>query len=128
MNSHPIIINEGSVEQKREKILTHFHKTFDIDQQLYNTLDYNEIYYLHPEPLRHPLNFYFGHTASFFISISLSLPRFLKGASTQDLNQCLQSVWTKCPGMTSMKRTTTDQALMRFGPTVERYVTALQTL
>ncbi|MCP3891895.1 MAG: 5-histidylcysteine sulfoxide synthase [Desulfobulbaceae bacterium] len=67
-NCRTIILNKGSVEQKREEILSYFHKTFDIDKKLYNALAHNETYYLRPEPLRHPLIFYFGHTASFYIN------------------------------------------------------------
>ena len=39
-----------------------------IDEQLYETLASEEAFYLRAEPLRHPLIFYFGHTATFYIN------------------------------------------------------------
>lgn len=66
--SRTIILNEGNEEQKRQEILHYFHKTFDLDEQLYDHLARSEAFYLRAEPLRHPLIFYFGHTASFYIN------------------------------------------------------------
>ncbi|MFH0729446.1 MAG: 5-histidylcysteine sulfoxide synthase [Pseudomonadota bacterium] len=63
-----IILNEGGPEEKREEILSYFHKTFSIDEQLYDTLSKEEAFYLRAEPLRHPLIFYLGHTAVFYIN------------------------------------------------------------
>ncbi len=67
-NNRTIILNHGSPEQKREEIRDYFHKTFSIDEQLYETLASNDAFYLRAEPLRHPLIFYLGHTASFYIN------------------------------------------------------------
>jgi len=63
-----IILNEGTPEQKRQEILEYFHATFEIDERLYETLKFDETYYLRADRLRHPLIFYFGHTATFFIN------------------------------------------------------------
>ncbi len=63
-----IILNQGEQEEKRQEILTYFHKTFDIDEKLYETLNSPEAFYLRADPLRHPLIFYIGHTAAFFIN------------------------------------------------------------
>ncbi len=63
-----IILNQGSPEVKREEIRDYFHKTFSIDEQLYETLAVDAAFYLRAEPLRHPLIFYLGHTASFYIN------------------------------------------------------------
>ena len=67
-NTRTTILNQGSPEQKREEIRQYFHATYDIDQQLYETLAQEKAFYLRPEPLRHPLIFYLGHTASFYIN------------------------------------------------------------
>ncbi|HEY5672904.1 MAG TPA: 5-histidylcysteine sulfoxide synthase [Malonomonas sp.] len=67
-NSRTIILNQGTAEQKREEIRAYFHKTFSIDEQLYETLADESAYYLRAEPLRHPLIFYFGHTATFYLN------------------------------------------------------------
>ena len=63
-----IILNEGEPEAKREEIRRYFHQTFDIDEKLYETLKEDATFYLRPDRLRHPLIFYFGHTATFFIN------------------------------------------------------------
>jgi len=63
-----IILDQGSPEQKRAEILEYFHKTFDIDEKLYDSLKYDETFYLRADRLRHPLIFYFGHTATFYIN------------------------------------------------------------
>ena len=70
------ILDQGDPEQKRTEILTYFHATFDIDEKLYETLEYDDTFYLRPDRLRHPLIFYFGHTATFFIN-KLSIARII---------------------------------------------------
>ncbi len=62
------ILNEGDPEQKRAEIREYFHNTFDIDEKLYETLRYDQTFNLRADRLRHPLIFYFGHTATFFIN------------------------------------------------------------
>jgi len=66
--THTTILNQGDPEQKRAEILSYFHATFDIDEQLYETLKYDETFYLRADRLRHPLIFYLGHTSTFFIN------------------------------------------------------------
>jgi len=63
-----IVLNDGDVESKRAEILRYFLATFDIDEALLEVLKYNETFYLRADPLRHPLIFYFGHTAVFYIN------------------------------------------------------------
>lgn len=67
-NTRTILLNEGTSEGKRDEVLAYFHKTFSIDEQLYGTLSKEEAFYLRAEPLRHPLIFYLGHTAVFYIN------------------------------------------------------------
>lgn len=62
------IINEGNIDQKRAEIKKHFHNTYDAYESLFDCLKSDKAYYLKPEPLRHPLIFYLGHTAVFFIN------------------------------------------------------------
>ncbi len=62
------ILDTGDPEAKRAEILDYFHKTYDVHERLYDVLKDDDAFYLRPEPLRHPLIFYFGHTASFFIN------------------------------------------------------------
>ena len=66
--THTTILNEGDPESKRAEILEYFHRTFDLDEKLYETLKEDATFYLRADRLRHPLIFYFGHTATFFIN------------------------------------------------------------
>jgi 5-histidylcysteine sulfoxide synthase/putative 4-mercaptohistidine N1-methyltranferase len=68
LNTRTTILNEGDPEQKRAEILQYFHDTFDADEKLYDTLKYDDTFYLRADRLRHPLIFYFGHTATFYIN------------------------------------------------------------
>jgi len=66
--THTTILNHGDPELKRAEILEYFHATFSIDEKLYDTLRYDDTFYLRADRLRHPLIFYFGHTATFYIN------------------------------------------------------------
>ncbi len=74
--SRTILLNKGTEEEKRQEILHYFHKTYDLDEQLYDHLVRDKAFYLRAEPLRHPLIFYFGHTASFYIN-KLNIARLI---------------------------------------------------
>ncbi len=66
--THTIILNEGEPEAKRAEILEYFHATFTLDEKLYETLKEDATFCLRADRLRHPLIFYFGHTATFFVN------------------------------------------------------------
>ncbi|MBI2354218.1 MAG: 5-histidylcysteine sulfoxide synthase [Deltaproteobacteria bacterium] len=76
-NTRTTILNEGDPEQKRAEILEYFHATYDIDERLYDTLNHDGTFYLRADRLRHPLIFYFGHTATFFIN-KLTIARVIE--------------------------------------------------
>ncbi len=63
-----IHLDSGDPETKREEIRNYFHATYDIEEALLNTLGTHEAFYLRADPLRHPLIFYFGHTAVFYVN------------------------------------------------------------
>jgi len=63
-----ILLNVGSVEQKRHEIREYFLKTYSLYEKLFELMENEESYYLTADSLRHPLVFYFGHTATFFIN------------------------------------------------------------
>jgi 5-histidylcysteine sulfoxide synthase/putative 4-mercaptohistidine N1-methyltranferase len=73
---------------KREEIRAYFHATCDCYEQLFETLAGEEAYYRKPISLRHPLIFYFGHTATFFINKLI-----LAGLLTQRINPRLESMF-----------------------------------
>ncbi len=64
----PPVLSGDDAEQKRAEILAYFHATSDRYEQLFEVLSCDEAYYKKPIALRHPLIFYFGHTATFFIN------------------------------------------------------------
>jgi 5-histidylcysteine sulfoxide synthase/putative 4-mercaptohistidine N1-methyltranferase len=59
---------DGDPETKREEVRRYFHDTFDVYESLFEVLARPESYYLRADPLRHPLIFYYGHTATFFLN------------------------------------------------------------
>lgn len=63
-----ILLNQGTSEQKRQEIREYFLKTYTVYEKLFELMKDEESYYLTADPLRHPLVFYFGHTATFFIN------------------------------------------------------------
>ncbi len=71
-----VILNEGDPEAKREEIRRYFHETYDAYEILFETLASDEAYYRRADPLRHPLIFYYGHTATFFLN-KLLLGKFI---------------------------------------------------
>ena len=62
------LLNEGTVAAKRKEILHYFHQTFSLYESLFECLASDDAYYRKASPLRHPLIFYFGHTAVFFVN------------------------------------------------------------
>ncbi|MEK6247993.1 MAG: 5-histidylcysteine sulfoxide synthase, partial [Planctomycetales bacterium] len=67
-NTRTTILNNGSAVEKRVEIRDYFHKSFTLEEQLYATLADDNAFYLRAEPLRHPLIFYLGHTAVFYVN------------------------------------------------------------
>ncbi len=63
----PDLIN-GNPEEKRQEILDFFLRTFELDNQLYKTIKEEDAFFMRADPLRHPLIFYYGHTACFFVN------------------------------------------------------------
>lgn len=61
-------LSEGTIEEKRNEIKKQFIQTYELDEKLFDLLKEKEFIYEQPNSLRHPLIFYFGHTATFFIN------------------------------------------------------------
>lgn len=66
--SHTVDLVNGNVEDKRAEIRSYFIKTFTLDEKLYEQLRTDEAFFKRADPLRHPLIFYYGHTAVFYIN------------------------------------------------------------
>lgn len=63
----PLLSGDDAVA-KREEIHSYFVSTFNRYEQLFETLACDQAYFIKPISLRHPLIFYLGHTATFFIN------------------------------------------------------------
>ena len=72
-----ISLRGDNIEEKRSEIREYFVKTYKLFEELFNMFAHDNIFYEQPEKLRHPLIFYFGHTATFYIN-KLILGGFLK--------------------------------------------------
>ncbi|WP_461535442.1 5-histidylcysteine sulfoxide synthase [Spongorhabdus nitratireducens] len=66
--SRTLILDSGTPQQKRQELLDYFCETFDQYDLLFETLNKEEAWYEKAITLRHPLIFYYGHTATFFIN------------------------------------------------------------
>ena len=63
-----ILLTGESVSQKREELHEYFEQTWRLYESLFEVINNDNAYYKKAEPLRHPLIFYYGHTATFFIN------------------------------------------------------------
>lgn len=82
------LLHGNDPELKREEIRRYFHATLDCYEELFETLRSDEAYYNKPISLRHPLIFYFGHTATFFINKLI-----LAGLLSERINPKLESMF-----------------------------------
>ena len=55
-------------EHKRRELLDYFCQTFDLYDSLFDCLADERAWFNKAIPLRHPLIFYYGHTAAFFVN------------------------------------------------------------
>lgn len=58
----------GDTESKRQEILEYFHNTFTLYESIFECHADEQAFYTRANSLRHPLIFYYGHTAVFFIN------------------------------------------------------------
>ncbi len=68
LHTMPITLTGDDPDRKREAIRDYFHKTYDLFERMFDLLKTDEVFYLQSEPTRHPMIFYFGHTAAFYIN------------------------------------------------------------
>ncbi len=61
-------LGEPLDKSKKQEIKDFFNHTFQLYEKLFDCLNSDAAFYERPEALRHPLIFYFGHTATFFIN------------------------------------------------------------
>lgn len=63
-----ILLSTGTAEEKRQEIRDYFIQTWELYESLFDCLADERAYYNKAISLRHPLIFYFGHTATFYIN------------------------------------------------------------
>lgn len=56
------------IDLKRQELRAYFHQSFDLFESLFELLKSDEVFYRQSEPTRHPMIFYYGHTAIFYIN------------------------------------------------------------
>lgn len=91
MNKQPhrsIPIHNKNTFVTREDIRRYFHETADVYEALFEVLTSDEAYYVKPNPLRHPLIFYYGHTNTFLVNKLI-----LAGLITQRVNPQFESMF-----------------------------------
>ncbi|MBL4637888.1 MAG: 5-histidylcysteine sulfoxide synthase, partial [Proteobacteria bacterium] len=83
----PVLIG-NDIDEKRQQIAEYFNQTFEQYESLFETLVNEQSFYQKSIPLRHPLIFYYGHTATFFINKLL-----LAGLVEQRVNPKFESMF-----------------------------------
>ena len=68
LSKYPITLNGNSIEGKRQEIKEYFHNTSSLYEKVFEVLKDEDVFYKKSEITRHPMIFYFGHTATFFIN------------------------------------------------------------
>lgn len=71
----------NDTQSKREELRDYFHQSFALFESLFDLLAFDEVFYRQSEPTRHPMIFYFGHTAIFYINKLIA-----SGALTERIN------------------------------------------
>ncbi len=85
---HRLALAGDDVDGFRRTLRDYFQATFDRYESLFETLACEEAWYERAIPLRHPLIFYYGHTATFFVN-KLILARLVE----QRIDPHLESVF-----------------------------------
>ncbi|WP_206483462.1 5-histidylcysteine sulfoxide synthase [Thalassotalea sp. G2M2-11] len=83
----PPLLTGTCSEEKRAQLKQYFINTWQTYESLFNLINNDQAYFLRPEPLRHPLIFYFGHTATFYIN-KLILGKF----TPKRINQAIEAI------------------------------------
>lgn len=82
------LLSGTDTEALREEIRCYFLATFKRYEQLFEMLASEQAYFIKPIALRHPLIFYLGHTATFFINKLI-----LAGLLQQRINASFESTF-----------------------------------
>ncbi len=72
----------------KEEIKNYFLHSYDVYEKLFSFIKEEKSFYTKPEPLRHPLIFYYGHTACVYVN-----KLFDKGLITERINPKFQTIF-----------------------------------
>lgn len=97
---------------KRQQIADYFNFTSERYESLFETLRSDEAFYQKSIPLRHPLIFYYGHTATFFVNKML-----LAGLIDKRINPRFESMFAV--GVDEMSWDDLDEAHYDWPPVAE---------
>jgi 5-histidylcysteine sulfoxide synthase/putative 4-mercaptohistidine N1-methyltranferase len=64
----PVTLDGNDTQAKRQEILNYFNNTYELYEKLFDIFVSDDVFYKKSELTRHPMIFYFGHTATFFIN------------------------------------------------------------
>ncbi len=81
----PFLING---KNKREEIRQYFYNSYELFEKIFDLLKDDIVFYKRSELTRHPMIFYFGHTATFFINKLI-----LSGVITKRINPFFESIF-----------------------------------
>jgi hypothetical protein len=73
-----IEVTVGNAKEKRQEIKKAFNESYELYDELFSLVT-EEGHYMRADPLRHPLIFYLGHTAAFYMNKLISA-RVLKNS------------------------------------------------
>ncbi|MFT5836099.1 MAG: 5-histidylcysteine sulfoxide synthase/putative 4-mercaptohistidine N1-methyltransferase [Sulfurimonas sp.] len=65
---YPVTIDGNDIQKKRQEIKEYFNNTFTLYEKVFELLKADDVFYKKSELTRHPMIFYFGHTATFFVN------------------------------------------------------------
>ena len=68
MSTRMVTLTGNDTEKKRQEILAYFLDSYGQFERLFDLLKDASVFYQKSEPTRHPMIFYFGHTATFFVN------------------------------------------------------------
>ena len=68
LSQYSVLLDGASVEEKRAEIKEYFLNTYGLFEKVFSVLKEDSVFYKKSEITRHPMIFYFGHTATFFIN------------------------------------------------------------
>ncbi|RWX55763.1 5-histidylcysteine sulfoxide synthase [Photobacterium chitinilyticum] len=71
-----LLLSGDSEDSKRQELKEAFNHTWALYESLFELINNETAYFSKPEPLRHPLIFYFGHTAVFYVN-KLKLGKYI---------------------------------------------------